>query len=346
MDETSSDGSVVTPVATNAAPLGNTAARYEEDSAPAPDHSRFYDLKQQLQTLRQRAQAAGKLISEYLHRLRHSGEESSKSEEAVNDLTKTLKEINLHQDSLESLLLESFPEGGPSIIAGSSWSECDSMPAWAIQFQSAVLDRLTGIEAQLQTQMDRLETKTATSDQSGRDGELASRKRDDDSDAIVLLRSPAVLLDESGQAWLHALLGSELCADERLTASVNWLESGVLANNPDALFLIGQLLVFRFTNSDRKPPLLKEVGEAFYRCFPKTCDDQNLFEETLAEWLRRQCDAAGLPNTIELVHPGERYDPNKHAPVERGGVEIVSVLGWVVLRDGGRVFSKAAVQTC
>ena len=49
-----------------------------------------------------------------------------------------------------------------------------------------------------------------------------------------------------------------------------------------------------------------------------------------------------MSNTIELVHPGERFDSTRHNASQRG-VEITQVLGWIVLRDNGKVYTKASV---
>ena len=166
-----------------------------------------------------------------------------------------------------------------------------------------------------------------------------------DSAASLLVAEPSAAFDNDDQDWLRVMLGPSLHGNPRIGKPIHWLEDNVLANNGDALLLVGQLLVFRFASSDRKPTLLKDVGEAFYRCFPKTLDARDPFEEELVDWLRQHCEEAGLPNSIELVHPGERFDATRHSPLERGGVEVAEVLGWVVLRDGGRVFSKASVQT-
>jgi hypothetical protein len=63
----------------------------------------------------------------------------------------------------------------------------------------------------------------------------------------------------------------------------------------------------------------------------------------LADWLNELTEAAGLPNSIQLVRPGDRFDSNRH--VARGrGVKIVAVHGWVVLRDNQRVYTKANVS--
>jgi hypothetical protein len=89
--------------------------------------------------------------------------------------------------------------------------------------------------------------------------------------------------------------------------------------------------------------LLKDLGEAYYRWQPKTSPGNNLFEEALVRFLQRSCESAGIYNSIELVHPGERFDSSRHNAASRG-VEIVQVLGWIVLRDNGKVYTKAAVE--
>jgi hypothetical protein len=65
-------------------------------------------------------------------------------------------------------------------------------------------------------------------------------------------------------------------------------------------------------------------------------------EEALVQWLQRSCETAGIYNTIALVHPGERFDSARHTASSRG-VEIREVHGWIVLRDNGRVYTKATV---
>ena len=105
---------------------------------------------------------------------------------------------------------------------------------------------------------------------------------------------------------------------------------------------MARLIVFQSATAEKMAPLLKEVGEAYYRWQPKAEAGASPFEETLATWLQNACDEAGIGNKIELVNPGERFDSGRHTAAERG-VEITQVLGWVVLRDNGRVYTKAAV---
>lgn len=143
--------------------------------------------------------------------------------------------------------------------------------------------------------------------------------------------------------WLTAVLGPELTSNGALGVPCRQLLEGVLAGDGPAQGLAGQLLVFRSASPERMPQLLKDLGEAYYRWQPKTSPGNNLFEEALVAFLQRTCENAGIYNSIELVHPGERFDSARHNAASRG-VEIVQVLGWIVLRDNGKVYTKAAVE--
>jgi hypothetical protein len=145
-----------------------------------------------------------------------------------------------------------------------------------------------------------------------------------------------------GGDWQEALLGGELAHNPALNADKNRLLSGVLSGDPAACGLVGSLLLFRSAAADKMPPLLKDLGEAFYRWHTKTSNRPSELEKALAEWAMRACDQAGMANTIELVNPGERFDSLRHN-ASRPGVEITQVLGWIVLRDNGKVYTKASV---
>lgn len=142
--------------------------------------------------------------------------------------------------------------------------------------------------------------------------------------------------------WQQAILGAELASLPALDFQRQQLFSGVLSSKPAACALAGQLLVFRSAPVEKMPALLKDVGEAFYRWQPRTTSRPNEMERALVGWLQRTCAEAGVPNTIELVSPGERFDASRHNASERG-VEITQVLGWIVLRDNGKVYTKASV---
>ena len=142
--------------------------------------------------------------------------------------------------------------------------------------------------------------------------------------------------------WEQTILGQDLAQDPALAFQRQQLIGGVLEGNPAACSLAGQLLVFRSAPAERLPQLLKDLGEAYYRWQPKTASGITPIEEALVGWLRRSCEAAGIFNTIELVHPGERFDATRHTAASRG-VEITEVRGWIVLRDNGKVYTKANV---
>jgi len=143
-------------------------------------------------------------------------------------------------------------------------------------------------------------------------------------------------------AWENAILGPDLAADSRLAFKRQELIDGMLAGDAGARWLAGQLLTFQSAPAERLPQLLKEIGEAYYRWQPKTAPGTNPFEDALVRWLQKRCEAAGISNTIELVHPGERFDASRHNASSRG-VEITAAHGWIVLRDNGKVYTKAAV---
>ena len=143
--------------------------------------------------------------------------------------------------------------------------------------------------------------------------------------------------------WQRAILGRALAEQPGLESERQQLFAALLGGEPAACGLAGQLLVFQSASAERMPPLLKDIGEAYYRWQPKSRPQPSVFEQALVRALQRTCEAAGIANTIELVGPGERFDSTRHNASMRG-VEITEVHGWVVLRDNGKVYTKAAVS--
>ena len=311
----------------------------------SPARASLPDWKQQLGALRQKTRAALERLSEYLHLRRPASADPALSGEIGQHLAATLETLSMRQDSLETMLQATSelhatndPDAETKFARG---KRSDDPPAWAVQLQSMVADRLDAFESALHAFGDR--SVARPSDPDGFDGPAT-----DDDTFIQSDMLPVVAAGGSASAdddTLSVMLGPTLCGAAELSPAIRWLTDNVRAGNPQALALVGQLLVFRCAPPERKPSLLKDVGEAYYRCFPKTRDARDPFEDAIAAWSRQHCDEAGLPNSVELVHPGERFDAARHSPVERGGVEVAEVLGWVVLRDGGRVYSKALVQT-
>jgi len=146
----------------------------------------------------------------------------------------------------------------------------------------------------------------------------------------------------SGGDWERVMLGPALAENPDLMFQRQQLLRGVLDGDAAACSFAGQLLVFRSAPPEKMPALLKDIGEAYYRWEPKTTSEAGDMEQALSAWLQRACDDAGIANTIELVHPGERFDSTRHTAADRG-VEITAVYGWIVLRDNGKVYTKASV---
>ena len=142
--------------------------------------------------------------------------------------------------------------------------------------------------------------------------------------------------------WQQAILGPELVGNPTLSKQRQELLGEVLAGEPAACGLAGTLMIFRSAPAEKMAPLLKEIGEAYYRWRPRAGGKVADMEQALAAWLQRACEQSGMSNSIELVHPGERFDSTRHNS-PRPGVEITQVLGWIVLRDNGKVYTKASV---
>ncbi len=139
--------------------------------------------------------------------------------------------------------------------------------------------------------------------------------------------------------WSQIIFGDQLKAISGLNALSGSLLAEVYANNADAVGMLGYLLAFRSADQERKPKLLKELGEAFYQWNP---DGDLRLVEPLIQWVHGELDRAGVNNRIELVQRGDRFDMQRHNARERG-VEVCGVSGWVVLRDNGKVYTKANV---
>ncbi|MDZ7617395.1 MAG: hypothetical protein U1E05_10340 [Patescibacteria group bacterium] len=176
-------------------------------------------------------------------------------------------------------------------------------------------------------------------------GHVWQRLDDGLRELVAILRpaqeEPSGVPAGNGQ-WQHALLGPELASSPDISTERDQFLAELLQGHEGAQALAGQLLVFHSTPMERMPQMLKDVGEAYYRWRPKTRPGAAPMERALATWLEATCDGAGIGNRIELVDPGERFDATRHNAAMRG-VEITEVLGWIVLRDNGRVYTKATV---
>lgn len=154
-------------------------------------------------------------------------------------------------------------------------------------------------------------------------------------------RSGAIPVSGGGGGnWSQIIFGDQLKANPGLSAFSGALLSQVQASEAEALGLLGYLLAFRAADQERKPKLLKELGEAFYLWQP---EGNSRLLDPLIQWAHALLDQAGISNRIEVVQVGDRYDMQRHNARERGA-EVCGVAGWVVLRDNGKVYTKANVS--
>ena len=71
-----------------------------------------------------------------------------------------------------------------------------------------------------------------------------------------------------GGNWSQIIFGDQLGSVPALSHFSGRLLSEVYGGDIDALGLVGQLIGFRSANAERKPKILKDLGEAFYRWKP------------------------------------------------------------------------------
>ncbi|MBQ2621757.1 MAG: hypothetical protein IJF84_10505 [Thermoguttaceae bacterium] len=142
---------------------------------------------------------------------------------------------------------------------------------------------------------------------------------------------------------MKIILGQDLCSIGSLSVYRDELLDGFLRGDRASAGLIGAMIEFQSSTPERMPRLLQDIGEAYYRWHPKRGQGADPFERALAQNVCALCEANGIKNTIELVETGQRFDSGRHNSNSRG-VEITEVKGWVVLRDNGKVYTRAAVE--
>jgi hypothetical protein len=322
-----------------------------DDSKDQSPHS-LAELTKQLGHVGALVSEANERLAEYL--AARESQSAAHNEQFAGALG---AEFSRLADKLDRLTTSGLVEGGES-------REVTAAPSEASTLTAPVNEQFEKLESKL----DDLLTRTSAGDGSGTQAvaellETMKAQTSSVSTAIQQLHSQmttgfenlADLLqpeEEPEEAettpagavdWQRAILGQELSEDPALAFQREQLMSGVLEGEPAACGLAGQLLVFQSAPPERLPTLLKDLGEAYYRWQPKTTPEANPMEDALVAWLHGRCEAAGIYNTIELVHPGERFDSARHNASSRG-VEILKVLGWIVLRDNGRVSMKASVD--
>ena len=153
-------------------------------------------------------------------------------------------------------------------------------------------------------------------------------------------------INNNAQEWhndlMQVLLGAPLAADPALAGDRNALFASLARDDSSSLGLIGRLLMFRAARTEQRPPLLKEIGEAYYQWSNDPNHESTALRDALVRWLVDSCAAVGLGHRIELAIVGDRFDRTRHAS-DAIGVELVEVRGWVVLRENGSVYTRASV---
>ncbi|PHS03376.1 MAG: hypothetical protein COA78_17905 [Blastopirellula sp.] len=143
--------------------------------------------------------------------------------------------------------------------------------------------------------------------------------------------------------WEILLLGSDLCHLTSISSEREKLMDAVKLGHPAAIGLVGHLMLMQIASDSDLPPLLKEIGESYYRWKPKKEDISDSFEEAIVNVLHKRITEVGLRNTIEIARPGDRYDASRHLTSDRG-IEVTVVHGWSVLRENRKTLTKAAVS--
>jgi hypothetical protein len=149
--------------------------------------------------------------------------------------------------------------------------------------------------------------------------------------------------DMNEDSWQRIFLGDHLSEIPALALLRDQFLQDVIDGVDTARAFAAQMMLVQSATVEKMPELLKYVGEAYYRWHPRTSAEADPFEKALTTWLTRQAETAGLRNSIQLVRPGERFESSRHQANGRG-VEIVAVHGWVVLRDGNKVYTRANVS--
>lgn len=296
------------------------------------DASKGNDLEQLTATLDQfgqMLQTANRQVTEYL--LRRESESAARQPAEKTPDADLLRPISEKLDQLADRI------EAVAVTARAAPAEATDAPsATPAGDNTEILQALGNLGEQLQQQRDAVDGALGHVWQRLDGGlrELAERLTPDEQDETD--QAPS-----TGQIE-QAVIGPELAARPELAEQREQLIADLLAGKDGAQALAGQLLVFRATPPERMAQMLRDIGDAYYRWQPKESPGTQPLEGALAQWITAQCDEAGIGNRIELVDPGERFDATRHNATGRG-VEITQVLGWLVLRDNGRVYTKANV---
>lgn len=323
--------------------------------SPAPN-AVLETLRQQLHELRERFDATDAQIANYLRE--KTGGVSEANGEAMVQVQQRLDRL-LSKFEATDVPPSADSEGDTAKPQESVSNQpildalkklADYQKDLAQRIVNSVSKRMTEELNLLQFQRVVYETLTTEWDRREAEAEAKARQQAEDKDAAYDDSDDEISLEEAEEeeappadAWSRAIWGPDLVEMEGFAAFLDELNRRFLDGDGGVASLAGQLLVFRQAPPEAKPQLLKDVGEAYYRTRLDEDTPDHPFEQALITWLQKDCEKAGLPNTIEVVHPGERFDKSRHSSTKRGGAEVSEVFGWVVLTEGGRVYTRASV---
>ncbi len=281
---------------------------------------------------------ASETIAELLARSR--SESARAANAAVAELSAGLEAL---ERKIDQLAAREAPDSPPPLPGASPAPAASKAGTTGAAASPAVAEALERIERRL----DQIAGAGAASTGAGPSEAIArlERQLDDGMRQLAERLAPPRKVETapaSNLDWERALLGPRIAQNPNLAFQRQQILRGVLDGEAATRSLAGLLLAFQSAPPERMPQLLKDIGEAFYRWQPKTHAGTNPMEESLVAWLQSVCDDAGIGNRIELVHPGERFDSTRHNALSRG-VEVADVQGWIVLRDNGKVYTKATV---
>ena len=324
-------------------------------------------LQEQLRELRQRFDATDAQIADYLREKTGTNHGAEANGEAMAHVQEGIDRLLSQFDEMKSLLLDAQADDlssgrGQAVGLGSNTRIQDVLDALQklADYQKELANKIVGtLGKRMSEELDMLRFQqvvheTLTTEWDRREAQAEAKAREEaEAEALSLAESELDIelqeieeepeSDPSAVVWARAIWGAELTEAEEFQPYLKELNRRLLEEDPSVATLAGQLLVFRHASPEAKPQLLKDVGEAYYRTRVDAADAEHPFERALIRWLQKECDRVGLPNTIEVVHVGERFDKSRHSSTTRGGAEVAEVLGWVVLTEGGRVYTRASV---
>lgn len=318
-------------------PPAPQAAPPPASTPPAQDD--LTQLRRHLQSVRQQVERVEGWVESSLSLPRVT---SSAPEPGSTTLATRVDELLVGLDRLERTLNGSRNKAQPP--EGTAEVSLPKLASMIMESHQRLSSRLKGIEEKLGT--------LSSDGRAAREALERALPAPDDA-TIMLEEAVAEASQKSGTTSPQkpltpidpaALFGRDLIDDARTEAGLVELTRRITDDDPKAVGLVGQLMSWRSASRERLPKLLGEVGDAYYACFPRTSDQIAPLEQALVVILARKCVECDVPNSIELVRLGERFDPSRHRlRVGERGVEVTEIHGWIVVGPDGQILNRAQV---